>query len=544
MSPEIGASGVIGRQLADSALLDYHRRSKHRLDSYAPGPGRLDWANQPDPFRRYAGADAIKLPLAADAVPTRYAALRCGDVPPMQAFDVRSVAVMFELSLGLSAWKSFGGNRWALRCNPSSGNLHPTEGYLLCPNLPGLSAGVYHYVSRDHTLERRAALDHPGWSDAFEPGGVVLGLTSIHWREAWKYGMRAWRYCQHDCGHAIAALCYAAAALGWQTRLLASPGDELVSALLGLDREADFGLAEPEAPDALLWVGPGGSRPQLERMREQLRNATWSGRANCLSAQHVPWHDIDSIDRVTRKPATAEPAAYFPPSLPPTTGPVLDATFATIARQRRSAVDFDGETHISEQSFFAMLDALMVRTNTPPWIALATPPQVHAALMVHRVTGLAPGLYMFLREPSPLADFRSSMRPEWLWQKQGPEHLPLYRLLPYDLRAIAQTICCHQDIAADSCFALGMLAHVELAREQPWRYRQLFWECGMLGHALYLEAEAAGVRSTGIGCYFDDEMHGLLGIDDDRWQSLYHFTVGGPIDDTRLVTLPPYAFQP
>ena len=191
-----------------------------------------------------------------------------------------------------------------------------------------------------------------------------------------------------------------------------------------------------------------------------------------------------------------------------------------------------------------MLDALMVRTNTPPWIALATPPQVHAALMVHRVTGLVPGLYMFLREPLALTVFMSSMRQEWLWQKQGPEHLSLYLLLPYDLRPIAKTICCHQDIAADSCFALGMLAHVELARKEPWRYRYLFWESGMIGHALYLEAEAAGVRATGIGCYFDDEMHGLLGIDDDRWQSLYHFTVGGPIEDTRLVTLPPYAFQP
>ena len=111
------------------------------------------------------------------------------------------------------------------------------------------------------------------------------------------------------------------------------------------------------------------------------------------------------------------------------------------------------------------------------------------------------------------------LRRDWLWQKKGPGHLPLYLLLPYDLRAIAKTICCHQDIAADSCFTLGMLAHVELAREETWRYRHLFWGCGMLGQALYLEAEAAGVRSTGIGCYFDDEMHGLLGIDDERWQS-------------------------
>ena len=90
----------------------------------------------------------------------------------------------------------------------------------------------------------------------------------------------------------------------------------------------------------------------------------------------------------------------------------------------------------------------------------------------------------------------------------------------------------------------GMLAHVELAREEPWRYRHLYWECGLLGHALYLEAEAAGVRATGIGCYFDDEMHRLLGLRGDHWQSLYHFTVGGPREDTRLSTLPPYRFQP
>ncbi len=39
---------------------------------------------------------------------------------------------------------------------------------------------------------------------------------------------------------------------------------------------------------------------------------------------------------------------------------------------------------------------------------------------------------------------------------------------------------------------------------------------------------------------FDDEMHELFGIDDDeRRQTLYHFTIGGPVDDARLSTLPP-----
>ena len=66
----------------------------------------------------------------------------------------------------------------------------------------------------------------------------------------------------------------------------------------------------------------------------------------------------------------------------------------------------------------------------------------------------------------------------------------------------------------------------------------------MLGQVLYLEAEAAGVRATGIGCFFDDEMHTLLGIKDQDWQSLYHFTVGGAVDDPRLSAFPPYEVQP
>jgi hypothetical protein len=74
-----------------------------------------------------------------------------------------------------------------------------------------------------------------------------------------------------------------------------------------------------------------------------------------------------------------------------------------------------------------------------------------------------------------------------------------------------------------------------------WWYRRLFWEAGVLGQVLYLAAEAAGVRSTGIGCYFDDLFHDLLGLAGDGFQDLYHFTVGGPVEDRRLATHPPYA---
>ena len=240
--------------------LAYHQRTKHHLQQYARSPGYLDWATQPDPFRTYAGAPRIEFDLLADRVTSAYSNLfRPGVIPP-QPIGVETIGILFELSLGLSAWKQYQDSRWALRCNPSSGNLHPTEGYLIVPELPDLVGGVYHYVSRDHCLERRCLLsrvanDH--LTAALSPNRFLVGLSSIHWREAWKYGERAFRYCQHDAGHAIASVRFAAAALGWFARLLDAPSDADVAALLGLDRDADFAdvvAADREHPDVLLLV--------------------------------------------------------------------------------------------------------------------------------------------------------------------------------------------------------------------------------------------------------------------------------------------------
>ena len=79
-----------------------------------------------------------------------------------------------------------------------------------------------------------------------------------------------------------------------------------------------------------------------------------------------------------------------------------------------------------------------------------------------------------------------------------------------------------------------------------WAYRRLFWEAGVIGQVLYLEATAAGVSGTGIGCYFDDEVHAALGLANETmdWQSLYHFAVGRAVEDRRLLTLPAYWHLP
>lgn len=534
MKPESG--------LADSLaqVLRYHEASKHHLDRYAPGPGGLDWANQPDPFRTYAGVERMDLPLAADRLATPFEAVRRGERPAASPLNRDSLGLLFELSLGLSAWKCYGPSRWALRCNPSSGNLHPTEGYLVCGELPGIARGVYHYVSRDHALERRGIPGEPlQWDQSFA-GGVLVALTSIHWREAWKYGVRAWRYCQHDAGHALGAIAYAAAALGWTARVLPSMGDETLGALLGL--AGPWGEAEPESPEALLWVGPG--LPLAGGIQVPLDGLRFAGRPNRLSPEHVPWQGIDKVERATRRPAGLEPPPWAPPPRPPLAPTGCGLPAARLIRQRRSAVDFDGVTSLSAARWFAMLDALLPRPQVPPLDAWPWPPRVHPMLFVHRVEGLAPGLYALVRDEGAYPRLRGALRGDWAWRRieAAPAHLPLYLLAEGDARDVARLVSCHQDIAADSCFALGFLAEFETALAAgPWVYRELYWETGLLGQILYLEAEAAGIRGTGIGCFFDDAMHRVLGIEDHSFQSLYHFTAGGPVEDPRLQTLPPYA---
>ncbi|HPF59270.1 MAG TPA: nitroreductase family protein [Candidatus Competibacteraceae bacterium] len=523
-------------------IIAYHRASKHHLDRYAPGPGGLDWANQPDPFRRYAGAPCVELPLQADTVATSFESVRRGERPIAYPLERDSLAALFELALGLSAWKQHGDARWALRCNPSSGNLHPTEGYLVCPALPGLAAGVYHYLSHDHILEQRAAPDSTTWGSEL-CGGVVLALTGIHWREAWKYGLRAYRYCQHDSGHAIAAIAYAAAALGWQARLLSSWGDDELAALLGLDRTEDFADAEPENPEIALWVG--SEPPPVDLSPSTLvHDLSFTGHANRLSPFQVHWPGIEDVNRAAHRPSAIPSTAFQAPSRPPLIESGCPANAVALIRQRRSAVAFDGVTSLPAKCWFGMLDALLPRANVPPLDAWPWPPRVHPLLFAHRIDGVPPGLYLLVRDPEVLPELRQALRSEWGWRpvEHAPGHLPLYELTAGDAREAAQIICCHQDIAADACFAAGFLTGFSGPLQgKPWVYRELFWETGLLGQILYLEAEAAGIRATGIGCFFDDALHQLLKLDGMAWQSLYHFTAGGPIEDRRIQTLPPYA---
>jgi hypothetical protein len=111
------------------------------------------------------------------------------------------------------------------------------------------------------------------------------------------------------------------------------------------------------------------------------------------------------------------------------------------------------------------------------------------------------------------------------------------------VRGLASRVSCDQQIAGDGCFSLGMIARFEssIAEDGAWMYPRLFWETGVVGQVLYLEAEALGLRATGIGCFYDDAVHGVFGLRDRNWQSLYHFTIGGAVEDARIAREPAYA---
>jgi nitroreductase len=406
----------------------------------------------------------------------------------------------------------------------------------------------------------------------FPPGSFLFGLTSVHWREAWKYGERAFRYCNHDVGHAIGTARIAAATLGWNMALLDGVEQNTVALLMGTNRVDDFADVEPEHPDclAVVWpvedvrgegLGVRGTEKEIQlfldpELVNDLAGSSWHGKANPLSREHgVHWDIIDEVADASWKlqaerliVSSEDSHVQITPNPFPLTPHELLA--GQIIRRRRSAVSFDGKTSISAATFFRMMQLVMPRSDRAqldrpmPWDTWPYDPAIHLLLFVHRVDGLTPGLYCLVRDPQKLSFIQQSMNPELTWTPAPgcPEDLPLYWLLEGDAKKLAIQVSCHQDIAGDGAFSFGMLAAFEARLQEggAWWYPRLFWESGLLGQVLYLEAEAAGVRATGIGCFFDDPVHEIVAVKGLSLQSLYHFTIGGPVEDRRLTTLPPY----
>ncbi|KAL3699790.1 hypothetical protein R1sor_017812 [Riccia sorocarpa] len=575
-------------ETAGDTLLSYHQETKHSFKKFARGPHGLDWASQPNPFRRYVGAKVVNLEhFAEETGSVPYPELGAGRVEA-QPLTKSTLSQLLYDSLSLSAWKSIGTSTWSLRVNPSSGNLHPTEGYVISGPVAGVSDSpfVAHYAPKEHALEIRAELPPEVWEKVKEglpEGAFLVAFTSIYWREAWKYGERAFRYCNHDVGHAIGAVAVASAHLGWNSQLVDGYGTRELQHLLGLAspssvpamRTGARALASPrgsshkgvfpdlerESADCVVAVFPFSDVPliglpelpvlEAQTLASHCLQLDFLGQANKLSKEHVRWDRIYSASLASHKPHRRESMPAFGFGWRPLPENFINAeiyedyTVRQVVRKRRSAVDMDGKYGMQRNVFYQLL--LKATVGTPgmfPYGALPWDTEIHCAIFVHRVVDLPQGLYFLVRNAAHEQSLKQACSEKFHWEKpEGcPPALPLYRLLTGDARILAARVSCNQDIAGNGFFSLGMIARFQPVLEEkgPWMYPRLFWEAGLLGQVLYLEATAMGVAATGIGCYFDDAVHEILGLEDKRFQSLYHFTVGVPLIDTRIMNLPAY----
>ena len=548
------------------AILAYHQASKHNFKAYAPGPRHLDMLTKPDPFLNYHGTRLLNLDIwsdeqiKAEIFPTYEQAFSPEKLKPSE-LNAKSISRLYFDSFAISAWKMAEGTKWPLRVNPSSGNLHPTEVYLLSGPVKGLlkRPSVCHYAPLPHALELRTEFSPETLellSSGFPEGTFFVGLTSIYWRVSWKYGLRAFRYAQHDIGHAIAALTFAAAGLGWKTSLLADMSSEEIAVLLGISGEKG---PEKQEPACLLAVYPVGKTCDRGRISSgaisAFSNLSWEGVPNILSPRHVEWVGIEKAASAAQKkeinylekrgePKSDTHAASSLKTSSFRNQPNLETvSLRSVIRGRRSAIEMNNSAYMKKETFYAMLQRTLPENN-PIFNSLAFGSFTHLLLFVNRVRDLLPGLYIFLRKSEEKERFKAAIRPDFLWEKPKdcPSNLEFYLLMEEALDDFAAQLSCAQRKAADACFTACMLSEFEehLNKLGAWIYPYLFWECGILGQLLYLEAEANGLRGCAIGCFFDDPLHDTIGLKGLEFQNLYHFAVGSPLQEIGVITLPAY----
>jgi hypothetical protein len=166
---------------------------------------------------------------------------------------------------------------------------------------------------------------------------LVFVLTSIAWREAWKYQDRAYRYCLHDIGHAWQALTLAARSIGCESFALGHFSDEKIG-------EGCL-LSQDEWP--MLIVGLHGPSIPVS-MKDPVETIVFGGHPNRLSEEQVLYTLIERIHVATKLCAEATIPSIGRPktsgrgeiSLPPHAS--TRRSFGDVVRTRRSALDFRG----------------------------------------------------------------------------------------------------------------------------------------------------------------------------------------------------------
>jgi SagB-type dehydrogenase family enzyme len=492
------------------AILAYHGSTKHSPGSVGASRWFMDWSNKPAPFKLYHDAQRIDLP--ADARP--------GDVPALDAIARVSTgdARLTELS-ALSPLLVFGagirhavqypdGEMWHFRTYASAGALYPNEVYVASRDLDGLAAGVYHFQPSGPTLVRLREGDyrpHLVGASAGEPNvmsaDVVLVITGIPWRTAWKYAERGYRHVFWDAGMILANVLALAAAAGVASRVVLGFVDADVEALLGLDPRREFpiclvalGASESEVPAS------ADGLPELTARAMPLSRTEYTFEAITKANEAGRLEAPDNVRR-WRERAHARGQGREGKSIGETE--VRDAMGEVLAR-RGSARRFGDVpmTHDVLRDILGRATHGIPTDHTPEGSRLIDP-----YLIANRVDGLEPGAYA--------------------WRRGAPE---LVRA--GDLRREATFLCLEQPLGGTSAATLFLLSDLSQALDRfgPRGYRATQLEAGIVGGKTYLGAYAHRFGATGL-TFFDDEVEQAFAPDAPRKSCMLVVAVG---DSPRL----------
>ncbi|NPB04300.1 MAG: SagB/ThcOx family dehydrogenase [Thermotogae bacterium] len=442
---------------------------------------------RPNPFRTWRKAPSKSLPIVEDPD------LSCRNLfhptSPSWEFSLEGISKFLELGAGITG--IYGGNlRRSVRANPSAGNLHPEEIYLLLPE-----EGLFHYRVEDHTLELRAEFPKKlkeNLRSLLPDGGFIVILTAIYWRTVWKYGIRGFRYALLDIGHLYASLKFAAHLLGWEVLPLWNISPKTMDEILGFDGST-FPTGENEYPQLMLYVLPPDSHyvsPIPANILSMFNELKFLGRPNRLSESAVELPEVTALERETQKGYYDEQPMEKTVKTSPKFGENLKAIpekcrAADILRRRRSPFFFKNNNHLGADTVSNLV-----------WLAHDYREEgITFKVFLQRVSGYRDGSY--------------------------DAYLNLLKAGRID--RFVTRLTCNQQHCGNANINFVIVSELTLAYEIPKLYRTLHYRAGATAQIIYILAEIYGLRGNAIGC-FNDDLLNIHGITDLTY--LHHIALG------------------
>ena len=478
------------------AAWSYHDATKHSWQSIHSDHHYMDFANQPVPFKIYSDLEPIPLPRDhPQSEVGALSAISTGNVQPKADCvpDLRTLASIFHYTAGITKRAAYPGGEMLFRAAACTGALYHIELYLVCGDLPGVEAGVYHFGVHDFSLRKLRGGDHrsrlvdaSGREPAISAAPAVLICTGTYWRNAWKYRSRTYRHCYWDSGTILANLLAISTAHAVPTRVVGGFVDESVNALLGLDTQREVALSlVPLGYTASSSSGPPPKAPELDLNTEPLSRTEVDYPA--IRAMHVA-SSLENEEEVVewrgRTPITMLPehSGRIFPLRPHGDGETSDESTQRVILRRGSSRQF-----VHQPITFIQLSNILQRaTRGVPADFLdpegATLNDVY--LIVHAVDDLPPGSYVFHRDTNALE-----------------------MLAEGDFRQVAGFLGLQQSLPADASVDVFFLADLKsiLDRYGNRGYRAAQLEAGIMGGKMYLGAYAQRLGASGL-TFFDDEV--------------------------------------